>query len=208
MPESSAPSIAAEIAILDDDLDFRTYLEDLLIDEEIYQVRAFSKAEELFAGCEERLPDIVLLDMKMGDVTGDKVVEQLLARWPGLCVIIVTGYPSLEDMRATFKLKVFDYVAKPFTLAQLRQVLKNAVEAFGLGHNPQDRLRERLGHAIKMLRVSRDWSLKDMASHTRLSVSQISAIERGANLPSIESLLSICGAFGKKPSEVLASIDF
>jgi DNA-binding NtrC family response regulator len=136
------------------------------------------------------------------------VVEQLLARWPGLCVIIVTGYPSLEDMRATFKLKVFDYVAKPFTLAQLRQVLKNAVEAFGLGHNPQDRLRERLGHAIKMLRVSRDWSLKDMASHTRLSVSQISAIERGANLPSIESLLSICGAFGKKPSEVLASIDF
>jgi DNA-binding NtrC family response regulator len=146
--------------------------------------------------------------MKMGDVTGDKVVEQLLSRWPGLCVIIITGYPSLEDMRATFKLKVFDYVAKPFTLAQLRQVLKNAVDAFGLGHTAQDRLRERLGHAIKMLRVSRDWSLKDMAAHTRLSVSQISAIERGANLPSIESMLSICGSFGKKPSEVLASIDF
>jgi DNA-binding NtrC family response regulator len=208
MPETSAPPIAAEIAVLDDDLDFRTYLEDLLTDEKIYRVRTFSTSEALFAGCEEHLPDIVLLDMKMGDVTGDKVVEQLLARWPGLCVIIVTGYPSLEDMRATFKLKVFDYVAKPFTLAQLRQVLKNAVEAFGLGHNAQNRLRERLGHAIKMLRVSRDWSLKDMAAHTRLSVSQISAIERGANLPSIESFLSICGSFGKKPSDVLASIDF
>jgi transcriptional regulator with XRE-family HTH domain len=59
-----------------------------------------------------------------------------------------------------------------------------------------------------MLRVSRDWSLKDMAAHTKLSVSQISAIERGANLPSIESMLSICAAFGKKPSEVLASIEF
>jgi len=59
-----------------------------------------------------------------------------------------------------------------------------------------------------MLRVARDWSLKDLAGHTDLSVSQISAIERGANLPSIESLLAICGAFDKKPSELLESIEF
>jgi DNA-binding NtrC family response regulator len=144
----------------------------------------------------------------MGDVSGANVLEQLLARWPGLCVIIVTGYPSLEDMRATFKLKVFDYLAKPFSLAQLRQVLKNAIDAFGLGRSPQDRLRERLGHSIKMLRVERDWSLKDLANQTKLSVSQISAIERGTNLPSIESLLAICKAFEKKPSEILSSIDF
>jgi DNA-binding NtrC family response regulator len=198
----------ADIAVLDDDLDFRNYIEDFLKDESIYTVRAFATADELFAGCEERAPDIVLLDMKMGEMGGDKVLEQLIARWPGLCVIIVTGYPSLEDMRATFKMKVFDYLAKPFSLAQLRQVLKNAVEAFGLGRSPQDRLRERLGHSIKMLRVERDWSLKDLAAHTKLSVSQISAIERGTNLPSIESLLAISKAFEKRPSEILASIEF
>src|SRR5260370_15434089 len=135
--------------------------------------------------------------MKMGDVTGDQVLELLQTRWPGLCVIVITGYPSLEDMRAPFKLKVFDYLAKPFSLAQLRQVLKNAVGAFGLGRSPQDRLRERLGHSIKMLRVERDWSLKDLATHTKLSVSQISAIERGTNLPSIESLLAVSKAFEK-----------
>jgi DNA-binding NtrC family response regulator len=146
--------------------------------------------------------------MKMGDASGDKVLEQLISRWPGLCVIIITGYPSLEDMRTTFKLKVFDYLAKPFSLTQLRQVLKNAVEAFGLGKSPQDRLRERLGHSIKMLRVERDWSLKDLATQTKLSVSQISAIERGTNLPSIESLLAISKAFDKKPSEILMGIDF
>jgi DNA-binding NtrC family response regulator len=204
----TATQTLADIAVLDDDLDFRNYIEDFLKDEGLYTVRAFSRPAELFQGCEERLPDIVLLDMKMGDVTGDKVLEQLLARWPGMCVIIITGWPSLEDMRATFKLKVFDYLAKPFSLAQLRQVLKNAVEAFELNGTPQDRLRERLGHSIKLLRVARDWSLKDLATHTRLSVSQISAIERGANLPSVESLLAICRAFEKKPSEILASIDF
>jgi len=200
--------IIAGIAILDDDLDFRTYLEDFLKDEGMYWVRAFASASELYEGCEERLPDIVLLDMKMGDASGDKVVEQLLTRWPNLCVIIITGYPSLEDMRTTFKLKVFDYLSKPFSLAQLRQVLKNAVLTFGLGRSPQDRLRERLGHGIKMLRVERDWSLKDLATQTKLSVSQISAIERGTNLPSIESLLAISKAFEKKPSEILSSIDF
>jgi DNA-binding NtrC family response regulator len=206
--ENAVQEQAADIAVLDDDPDFRTYIEDFLKDESIYSVRAFATASELFNGCEERSPDIVLLDMKMGDTTGDKVLEQLLARWPGMCVIIITGYPSLEDMRATFKLKVFDYLAKPFSLAQLRQVLNNAVDTFRLGRSPHDRLRERLGHSIKIMRVERDWSLKDLANQTRLSVSQISAIERGTNLPSIESLLAICRAFERKPSEVLAAIEF
>ncbi len=198
----------ADIAVLDDDLDFRNYLEDFLKDEGGYTVRAFADPGELYDGCAERVPDIVLLDMKMGEVSGDRVLEQLLARWPGLCVIIITGYPSLEDMRATFKLKVFDYLSKPFSLAQLRQVLKNAIDAFGLGRSQQDRLRDRLGHAIKMLRVERGWSLKDLASQAKLSVSQISSIERGANLPSVESLLAISKAFDKRPSDILTGIGF
>jgi DNA-binding NtrC family response regulator len=213
MPESTTEqtqpaSGLVDIAILDDDADFRNYLDDFLKDEGMYTVRPFGHPEDLFLAAEQRLPDIVLLDMKMGEFRGDKVLEQLLARWPNLCVIIITGYPSLEDMRATFKLKVFDYLAKPFSLAQLRQTLRNAVEHFGLGRTAQDRLRERLGHKIKMLRVERDWSLKDLAASTKLSVSQISSIERGANLPSIESFVAICRAFDKRPSEVLASIEF
>jgi DNA-binding NtrC family response regulator len=202
------PDPIADIAVLDDDLDFRNYIEDFLKDEGIYSVRTFADPEKLMSASEESTPDIVLLDMKMGEARGDKVLEQLLARWPTLCVIIVTGYPSLEDMRATFRMKVFDYLAKPFSLAQLRQTLANAIEHFGLGRLDQQRLRERLGHSIKMLRVERDWSLRDLAAQTRLSVSQISSIERGANLPSIESLLAICRAFDKKPSELLASIEF
>lgn len=197
-----------DVAVLDDDPDFRTYLEDALRDEGQYAVRTFALPSELFQGMEQRPPDIVMLDMKMGEFRGEKVLEQLLTIQPGLCVIIVTGYPSLEDMRATFQMKVFDYIAKPFSLAQLRQTLENAVAKFGLGKSQQDRLRERLGHRIKMLRTERDWPLKDLAAATRLSVSQISSIERGANLPSIESFLAICRAFDKRPSEVLASIDF
>jgi len=197
-----------DVAVLDDDVDFRNYIEDLLRDEAGYTVRTFAQPDEFFAAAEARLPDILLLDMKMGPATGEKVVEQSLSQWPELCIIVVTGYPSYEDMRATFKMRVFDYLAKPFSLAQLRQTLQNAIEQFSLGRTAQDRLRERLGHRIKLLRVERDWSLKDLAAATRLSVSQISSIERGANLPSIESLLAICRAFERKPSEMLSSIGF
>jgi DNA-binding NtrC family response regulator len=209
MPNSTIEAeTSIDIAVLDDDADFRTYIEDFLTDEGVFTVRAFSHPDELFAGCEQRLPAVALIDMKMGEFSGDKVVEQLLARYPGLCVIIVTGYPSLEDMRNTFKMKVFDYLPKPFTLAQLRQTLKNAIETFGLGQSPQDLLRQRLGQRIKLIRAERGWSLKDLAQAARLSVSQISSIERGAHMPSVESFLAICKAFDRRPSEVLASIGF
>jgi DNA-binding NtrC family response regulator len=197
-----------DVAVLDDDFDFLTYVEDFLNDEGLYSVRTFSRADLLFQAAEDQRPDIVLLDMKMGETTGDRVLEQLIARFPGLCVIIVTGYPSLEDMRATFRLKVFDYLAKPFSLAQLRQSLSNAAEQFGLGRTMQDRLRDKLGHKIRILRAERDWSLKELAAISKLSVSQISSIERGANLPSIESLLAISRAFGLRPSEILGAIEF
>jgi DNA-binding NtrC family response regulator len=207
IPETTSTA-GVNVAVLDDDLDFRTYIEDLLKDEGKFAVRTYAHPGDLFHDAEQRAPDIVLLDMKMGEFRGDKVLEQLLTRWPTLCVIVITGYPSLEDMRATFKLKVFDYLSKPFSVNQLRQTLANAIEAFGLGRTDYDRLRERLGHRIKVLRAERDWSLKDLAALTQLSVSQISSIERGANLPSMESFLAICRAFDKRPSEMLASIEF
>jgi len=203
--QSIAP---VDVAVLDDDRDFCNYIEDVLKSEGQYTVRTFTHPDDLFEACEQRLPEIVLLDMKMGPSHGDTILEQLLHRWPKLCVIILTGYPSLEDMRATFKRKAFDYVTKPFSLSQLRQTLENAIEVFGLGRNAPERLRYSLGHRIRMLRVERAWSLKDLADATSLSVSQMSSIERGAHLPSMESLLAIAHAFDLRPSQLLSSIDF
>ena len=207
---ASAPSTDSlvEIAVLDDDVDFLNYIEDFFHDEGGYAVRVFQRPEELFEAVESSPPDIVLLDMKMGPVSGANVLDDLLSRRSDLCVIIVTGYPSLEDMRATFKRKAFDYLAKPFSLAQMRQTLRNAVETYGLGRSPQDRLRDQLGKRIKVLRTERGWSLKDLAAECGISVSQLSSIERGAHMPSVESLLALSLALGLKPSELLEAIDF
>ncbi len=197
-----------DVAVLDDDVDFLHYIEDFLSDEGLYAVRTFSHPDDLVGSCEQKKPDIVLLDMKMGHFTGEAVLERLQNRYSDLCVVIVTGYPSLDNMRATFQRKVFDYLAKPFSLSQLRQTLKNAIQTYDLGRSPQARLKGNLGHRVKVLRVERNWALKDLAQQTGVSVSQLSSIERGAHLPSMESLLSLCHAFDIKPSQLLASIDF
>ncbi len=208
-PESEASREAAvDVAVLDDDPDFLHYIEDFLGDEGGFEVRAFSHPDDLYAAAERRRPDIILLDMKMGPFSGAQVLEAVQERWPEVCVIILTGYPSLEDMRATFKRKVFDYLAKPFSLGQLRQTLHNAIETYGLGRAPADRLRDQLGRRIKVLRVERGWSLKELAGVSGISVSQLSSIERGAHMPSVESLLALCTALEVKPSELLRSIEF
>ncbi|MDA1315151.1 MAG: response regulator, partial [Acidobacteria bacterium] len=197
-----------DIAVLDDDIDFVQYVEDFLKDEGLYTVRTFTDPSDLAASYAKKTPEIVLLDMKMGPFQGQEVLDDLKRKHPGICVIVVTGYPSLEDMRATFKSQACDYLAKPFSLAQLRQTLKNAIEKHSLGLSPREQLRQRLGKRLRVLRVERAWSLKETARETAISVSQLSSIERGAHMPSIESLLALCTAYAVKPSELLRSIDF
>ena len=204
----TAPVNRVDVVVLDDDQDFIQFLSDVLEDEGIFAVRTFTDPREMFAAFESKLPGILLLDMKMGEHQGDAVMGEVQARWPGICIIVVTGYPTLDDMRAKFQQNVFDYLPKPFSIEQLRATLTRAIESYGLGRSRQDILRERLGPRIRILRTERNWSLKDFAAETELSVSQLSSIERGAHLPSIESFLSICDALDQKPSDIFVSIEF
>ena len=204
-PTGETPPLS--IVALDDDADFREYVTSIL-EGDGHQVRALATPEAFFAACESSLPDLVLLDIKMGGASGEEVLAQIRRRWPKLCVIVVTGYPSLDSMRQTFKQDVFDYLAKPFTLDELRRVLAQAADAFALGRRPQDRLRAELGRQVRLARTERGWTLKELSEAAGVSVSQLSSIERGAHLPSVESLLSIATALGKAPSSWLLAAGF
>jgi DNA-binding NtrC family response regulator len=203
-PESS-PSLS--IVALDDDADFREFIGSTLTAQG-HDVRTVATPESFFRACAEQMPDVVLLDMKMGGHSGEETLTEIRERWSRLCVIVVTGYPSLDSMRETFKRDVFDYLAKPFSTEELRRVLAQAAEAFGLGQRPQDRLRTELGRQVRIARTEKGWTLRDLSSASRVSVSQLSSIERGTHLPSVESLLSIATALGAQPSVWFASAGF
>ncbi len=195
------------IVALDDDADFREYLKGFLTGDG-HDVRAVATPDELFLAIESRMPDIVLLDMKMGRHSGENVLLELRKRWPRLCVVVVTGYPSLETMRTTFKQDVFDYLSKPFSADDFRNTLRQAAIAFNLGGRPQDRLRQELGRQIKLARTERAWTLKELSESSGVSVSQLSSIERGAHLPSLESLIAIGSALESNASDWLKAGGF
>lgn len=206
-PEGDSITPVLSILALDDDADFREYIRGVLAGDG-HNVRTAHSSRAFFAACEERLPDVVLLDMKMGQESGAEVLAEIRRRWPRLCVIVVTGYPSLEDMRGTFKQDVYDYLAKPFSVEELRRCLATAAAALGLGQRPQDRLRHALGLHIRLARTERSWTLKDLSEASAVSVSQLSSVERGAHLPSMESLLAIAQALGAKPSAWMEAAGF
>ena len=204
--EATTPHDPPKLSVyaLDDDDDFRQFLRATL-EADGHRVRTMAEPTELFAACEERLPDVVLLDMKMGPHSGEEVLAKIRARWSKLCVVVVTGYPTMEGMRQTFKREAYDYLAKPFSVQELRRVLSQAAAELGLGKRPQDRLRDELGRRIRLARSQRGWTLKELGEASGVSVSQLSSIERGTHLPSVESLLDIAGALGAKASEWIAA---
>ncbi len=205
IPSDTIPPLS--VVALDDDADFRQYIRAVL-EAQGHEVRTAASPGEFYGACEERLPDVVLLDMKMGDDSGESVLAEIRKRWPRLCVIVVTGYPSMEGMRETFKRDAFDYLAKPFSTAELAKCLAQAAESFGLGKRPQDRLRQELGRQVRLARTERGWTLKELSEASGVSVSQLSSIERGAHLPSLESLLAVAMALGKEPSKWLGGAGF
>lgn len=200
----ATPIVSLSIVALDDDEDFRQYIKSVL-EEDGHAVRVAGTPDEFYAACEQRLPDVALLDIKMGRHSGEDVLRELRRRWPKLCVIVVTGFPSLDSMRETFKQDVFDYLAKPFSIVELRRALAQATERLGLGRRPEDRLRVELGRQVRLARTQRGWTLKDLSEASGVSVSQLSSIERGAHLPSVESLLAIAIALDAKASAWLSA---
>ena len=60
--------------------------------QDLYRVRTFTHPVDLLASCDQRKPDIVLLDMKMGSFKGEEVIQQMQERYRDLCIIVVTGY--------------------------------------------------------------------------------------------------------------------
>jgi CheY-like chemotaxis protein len=199
------PSLS--IVAVDDDADFRQFIRSVL-EADGHEVRTAAGPDEFFAAASERLPDVVLLDMNMGRWSGADILREIRTRWRTMCVIVVTGYPSMDSMRQTFKQDVFDYLAKPFSTDELRRSLAQAVAAFDLGSRPLDRLRQSLGRQIRLARTERGWTLKELGEATNVSVSQLSSIERGAHLPSLESLAAVATALQQKPSEWLAAGGF
>lgn len=71
-------------------------------------------------------PEILLLDYKLPDMTGIDILEQIESIRESIQTVMVTAYASLDTAVSAIKSGAFDFLAKPFTLQELRSVVSKA----------------------------------------------------------------------------------
>src|SRR6202041_1743166 len=77
-------------------------------------------------------PDLVLLDVRMPDLPGIEVLDQLKKSGDARAVIMITADPQLDDVKAALKLGAYDFIGKPVDFEELHVTIKNALEATSL----------------------------------------------------------------------------
>ena len=81
--------------------------------------------------------DIVLTDLQMEKVDGMAVLRRVKELTPETAVILITGYATLDSAVAAMKAGAFHYIAKPFRLDEVREVVRNALELVNLKRENQ-----------------------------------------------------------------------
>jgi two-component system OmpR family response regulator len=183
------------VLIVDDDEDICLYLREFLT-REGFKVTAVSKAADALVEIRQGRHQIVLLDVRLPGADGVDLLRQVRAIDSDICVIVMTGYPSVQTAVDSMKAAAFDYLQKPFDLQALRAVLERAIREKGLIVDAEERMNQMLGSRIRELRKGRALTLRQLANKTALSVSLISQIELGKSAASVATLRKLATALG------------
>ena len=97
-----------------------------------YQVVEADAGEPGLRLAQRESPDLVLLDVRMPDLTGIEVLDQLKKNGDARAVIMITADPQLDDVKAALKLGAYDFIGKPVDFDELHITIKNALEATSL----------------------------------------------------------------------------
>jgi two-component system, NtrC family, response regulator AtoC len=114
-----------------------------------YSVVEAEAGEPALRVSQHESPDLVLLDVRMPDMSGLEVLDQLRKNGDARPVIMITADPQLDDVKAALKLGAYDFVGKPIDFDELHVVVKNALETTRLRTEVQSlrgEMRRRTGY--------------------------------------------------------------
>ncbi len=181
------------ILVVDDDEDICLYLKEFLT-REGYGVVTATKPLDALPEVVDGKCQLALIDVRMPEMNGVEFLRKIRSINPELCVILMTAYPSVEGAVDSMKADAFDYLLKPFELAQLRQVIQRAVRERGLLIDAEMRVNRLVGARIRTVRKEHAMTLRQLARKTSLSVSLLSQIELGKSSASISTMRKTAAA--------------
>ncbi|ACV67379.1 sigma-54-dependent transcriptional regulator [Desulfohalobium retbaense] len=110
--------MATHILIIDDEKNYLLLLETMLA-EEGYAVTTQQDPQLALDYLGESEVDVVITDMKMPHVSGQKVLEEVKKHSPHIPVLIMTAFGSIDGAVEAMKCGAFDYITKPFSNDEL-----------------------------------------------------------------------------------------
>src|SRR5262249_37064193 len=90
------------------------------------ELHTADSASEGLALAEKERPEVIVLDVRLPDMSGLEALGRLRAIDARSLVIFITGNSTTDTAIEAMKLGAFEYLLKPLDLAQLRQVIKKA----------------------------------------------------------------------------------
>ncbi len=115
------------ILVVDDELLIRDLLYDFFSSRnyDIILAESGSKALEIL---EIEDIDLILTDLKMPDMDGLELIRRAKTKENGPPAIIMTGFPSIESAIEALRLRVADYIIKPFNINRLFESIEAVLE--------------------------------------------------------------------------------
>lgn len=130
---------ALRALVVDDEPDLAEVLTTMLVRAgwQAYSAHNGAAAIEAFPRI---LPDVVVLDVNLPDITGFDVLRRLRAMNPAVCVLFLTARDAVEDRVAGITAGGDDYVTKPFSMEEVLARLRGLVRRAGLTESADNHL--------------------------------------------------------------------
>ena len=121
--------MAIEILIVDDNVDIRNILNELITDAG-YKTRLAANYNQALSEIDKKIPDVAILDVKLdkGDNDGIELLSHIKSKDKDVPVIIITGHANIEMAVNSLRHGAFEFVEKPFDQARLLNFITRAVE--------------------------------------------------------------------------------
>lgn len=130
------------LIIVDDESGVRKMLQ-IAFSRSGYAVETFADAYGAMAWLNEHATDVVVTDLRMHGMSGMEFLVEIRKRWPDTEVIMITAHGTIENAIDAVRAGAFDFVQKPFQLAELELTVARAMEQRRL-RSENEELRRRL----------------------------------------------------------------
>src|SRR5881296_1626843 len=118
----------SKLLLIDDEADVQYSFQRIFDSPEI-ELTTASSGEEGLKIIPKLKPDLVMMDVRMGGITGLETLRRIRQMDSKLLVILMTAYGTTQTAIEAMKLGAYDYLLKPFDVPKLKEIVANALKA-------------------------------------------------------------------------------